>query len=932
MATNIAALHRLGQSLWYDNIERRLIENGELAHMIQRGEMRGLTSNPSIFHNAIARSDDYDAALLPLAWAGCTTGQIYEQLVIEDIRAAADLLHEIYLSSAGEDGYVSLEVNPNLADQTEATQMEAGRLWEAVGRPNLMIKIPATLAGLPAIQASIAAGINVNVTLIFSLSRYRQVMEAYLAGLEQRLAANQPVDGIASVASFFVSRIDSKVDARLQAILRSEAAQSEQARALLGKLAVANARLAYQEFHRCFESERFTRLKARGARLQRPLWASTSTKNPAYPDTLYVDELIGRYTVNTVPPQTLVAFADHGHPRLTIEQDLEAAQAAFEDLVQLGIDFKQVTQELEAEGVKAFADAHAALLEAIEARRQSALSELGPLAGGGSKRVAKMAVDSFPQRLHQPDPTLWTDDSAGQAEIFRRMGWLELPESSRRLLPELKAFADQVRAEGYTHALLLGMGGSSLAAEMMSLVFAPGNFPDNPKSFTVKLSILDSTHPEQVRASARISPVKRTLYIVSSKSGGTAEVNAFLDFFWARARRAVGEKAGSHFVAITDPDTSLEHLAGERGFRRTFLADPNVGGRYSALTVFGLLPAALLGIDLDRLLERAGWMARQCDAGQPIERNPGLVLGAILGEATLQGKDKLTLIADPPLVSFGAWLEQLIAESSGKQGQGILPVDGEHVSMPARYGSDRLFIYLRCSGDYDRYISRFRRAGFPALTLRIPETYDLGAEIYRWEVATAVGCAVLGVNAFDQPDVQDAKTRTNDKIAAYRQSGAFLEGQPAWQDASIAVWGEIPSSVQSLAEVLARFLAQNNPGDYVALNAYLPRQVRTEALLRRLRIAIQSKTHLATTVGFGPRYLHSTGQLHKGGPGNGLFILITAESRTDLMIPGQGISFGALLRGQALGDLEALLARGRRVIRLHIKNPDQFSHLIENWE
>ncbi len=370
---NPKRLLQLGQSLWYDNIQRELLQNGELKAMIARGDIRGVTSNPSIFNNAIAKSQDYDEQLVALATAGHSKEEIYEALAVEDIRAAADLFRELYEESNRGDGYVSLEVSPYLAYDSEATVREAKRLWERVDRPNLMIKIPATREGLPAITAAIAQGLNINVTLIFSQERYVEVMDAYLSGLEQRLDAGRPLEHVASVASFFVSRIDTKVDALLEEVVRQRGSRTILAASLRGRLAVANAKLAYQRFKEVFGSQRFARLEAKGARLQRPLWASTSTKNPEYSDVKYVDELIGPNTVNTVPPHTLEAFKDHGTPSLTLESGLAEASQAFEELRAVGVSFDRVTDELEKEGVSAFSDAFSALLNTIEERRQQVL-------------------------------------------------------------------------------------------------------------------------------------------------------------------------------------------------------------------------------------------------------------------------------------------------------------------------------------------------------------------------------------------------------------------------------------------------------------------------------------------------------------------------------------------------------------------------------
>jgi transaldolase / glucose-6-phosphate isomerase len=922
MSSRISKLTDLGQSLWYDYMERRILENGELAQMINQGVIRGLTSNPSIFNHAIANSKDYDSALIPMSWAGYTDKMILEQLMVEDIKRVADLLRPVFDKTHGGDGYVSLEVRPDLAFETEKTIAEAQRLWELVSRPNVMIKIPATKPGLAAIRQSIAAGININITLIFSNERYKEVMEAYLSGLEERVKAGKPLDHIHSVASFFVSRIDSKVDKYLQPLIKSPGSQAKIARGLLGKIAIANARLAYQEFRKVFESERFSKLQARGATLQRPLWASTSTKNPDYPDTMYVDELIGRYTVNTVPPQTLIAFRDHGMAQLTIEKDLERAYQDFEDLETVGISIQKVTHELEEEGVQAFAESYTSLLASVKMRREAALVELGDLAMPVSARVSRFESEQFLKRFYSIDPSLWTTDSKGQEEVRIRMGWINSPETSKALLPGLSKFTAEIKAAGYTHVLLFGMGGSSLTAEVMNLIF-------KDETTGLKLSILDSTDPAQVLAAARKNPPAKTLYIVSSKSGGTAEVTAMFDYFWSRANRSLGAKTAEHFIAITDPGTSLEKLAFDRHFRKIFLAEPNVGGRYSALTAFGMVPATLMGIDVGRLLDCASWMVSESNVNQPIGRNPGMVLGAVIGEAALQGRDKLTFLADPEVAPFSAWLEQLIAESSGKQAKGIIPVSGEAVADPKLYGKDRLFIYLKRSGKLESKVKKLRAAGLPVLIQEFTDNYAIAAEFYKWEIAAATACSILGVNAFDQPDVQDSKTRTLQKISYYREHHEFVEGKPILTDHGISLTGKLVRENGDLRKLVNEFLSSGKPGDYVAINAYLRRDQTNNSSLNKLRLWVRARTTLATMLGFGPRFQHSTGQLHKGGPNKGLFLVITADPHQDVEIPEEGLSFGALEHGQALGDMEALEAKGRRVIHLHLANPALLGPLVE---
>ncbi len=914
----IRKLHALGQSLWYDNIQRRLLVNGELERMISDGLIRGVTSNPSIFHNAIAKSTDYDAALKPMAWAGWSTSQIFHQLAVEDIQSAADLFMPLYEESGGADGYVSLEVNPLLANETTPSLAEARRLWKLVDRPNLMVKIPATREGIPAIRQAVAAGINVNVTLIFSLERYAEVIDAYMSGLEDRLADNLPIDKIASVASFFVSRVDTKVDKMLAEIASKQPEKARIAQTLMGKAAVANARLAYAKFLAEFSSDRFERLRKRGARLQRPLWASTSTKNPAYRDVLYVEELIGVDTINTVPPQTLEAFADHGKAVVKLGSDAQAAQHIIEQLEALGISMAQVTLELEVEGVKAFADAFTGLLATLEERRAGAQSELGLLGVSLPAQVVRMEYERTMARIFSIDPGVWTDHPEGQKEIQNRLGWLVSPQSSRVLIPQIQQITADCIQAGYESALLLGMGGSSLAPEVLRLVHGRGVIGDSP---ALDLTILDSTDPTQVRAAARNAPIEKTLFVFSSKSGTTSEVAAFFEYFWAKAAARFGDQAGGHFVAITDPGTKLEKLAHERNFRAVLTGDPMVGGRYSALTAFGLLPAALIGMDADRLLQRGAEMMAQCMPAVPAGRNPGLVLGTLIAEAALDDRDKLTIIADAELESFGSWLEQLIAESTGKSGRGIVPVDLEPEIPAADYGQDRLFVYLRSGGKRDQFINELHAAGQPALVLQIDDAHDLGAEFYRWELATAVACAVLGVNAFDQPDVQDNKNRTTQKINAYKLNGVLDSDPPVWEGPGGRVYGLVLHDLdkaESLRDVVGLLLKLTRPGDYVAINAYLPRSARIFGRLQKLRKVILTKTGCATTLGFGPRFLHSTGQLHKGGPNNGVFLQITANQPEDIEIPGLEYTFGTLELAQALGDLEALLNRDRRAIRVHL--------------
>lgn len=513
--------------------------------------------------------------------------------------------------------------------------------------------------------------------------------------------------------------------------------------------------------------------------------------------------------------------------------------------------------------------------------------------------LAKMARERIVERIWAHDHTLWKPQPA---EITNRLGWLHLPESMPAEIARLESFAREIRAAGYTQVLLLGMGGSSLAPELFGKTFG-GRMGD-----PLHLAVLDSTDPGAVLAhAARLDPL-RTLFIVSTKSGGTVETFSFFKFFYNWAVGTLGaERVGEHFVAITDPGSGLARTAEHYRFRATFLNDPNIGGRFSALSHFGLVPAALVGVDLRLLLEHAGEMAAECRKG---DGNPGLILGAILGTLAQNGRDKVTFAISPAIAGFGDWVEQLIAESTGKEGKGILPVVGEPLGGPEVYGDDRLFVHLKLADDatHDAALQALAAAGHPVVRLALRDLYDLGGQFFLWEFATAVVGHLLGINPFDQPNVEAAKALARQMVADYKETGAL----PAVESAPLA------------AAVLDGFLAQGRPGDYIALQAYLQPTPETDVALAMLRLRLRARYRLATTVGYGPRFLHSTGQLHKGDAGNGLFVQFTADDAQDVPIPDEAavtqssITFGVLKAAQALGDRQALLDAGRRVIRFHL--------------
>jgi transaldolase/glucose-6-phosphate isomerase len=892
-------LREHGQSIWLDYIRRSLITSGELKRMIEEDGLAGITSNPTIFDKAISGSTDYDEALRKLIAqdAHIDARVLFDRLEIEDIQMAADVLRPVFDKTDGGDGFVSIEVPAHLAHDTQASIAEGRRLWSSVNRPNVMIKIPSTEEGIPAIEELIAEGINVNITLMFSMTHYEKVSAAYLRGLRRAPAP----DKIASVASFFVSRVDTVVDKRLEAIGTPEAL------ALRGKIGIANCKQVYQRFRQIFGGAPFAEMRSRGARPQRVLWASTSTKNPAYSDVLYVEELIAAQTINTLPPATLNAFREHGRVRDTLESNVSEAEAALARLASLNIDLEEVGEKLLADGIAAFNGSFEKLLASLEEKRRALLAPqvdaehlaLGEYESKVQERLKAWQSTKFSRRLWAKDYTLWSPMPA--SEITNRMGWLTLPETMQEQLQNILAFAREIRDEGFTHVVLLGMGGSSLAPDVFQHTFR--NEPGSPE-----LIVLDSTHPNAVRNVENQIDLSRTLFLVSSKSGTTTEPLSFFHYFWNRLGET-GQEQGRHFGAITDPGTPLEKLAHERKFRRAFLATPDVGGRYSALTDFGLVPAALIGVDVKQVLDNAWTMAEACAAPVPSSENPGLKLGAALGEFVRAGRDKITFIASPSLKALPSWLEQLIAESTGKQGKGAVPVAGEALAGPEDYGSDRVFAHFSLKeedeGAIESKLKKLEEAGHPHLCFRLDNKTDLGQEFFRWEMAVAALGSMLEINPFNQPDVELAKELARQAMTQHDSKGAQVKTVRAEDGPGIS------------AE-LTGWLKNARPNSYVAIQAYLPPAPELSQKLEGLQSLIRNRTRFATTLGYGPRFLHSTGQLHKGGPDTGLFLQLVDEISEDLPVPETDYTFGELIRAQALGDYQALKQRERKVLRVQL--------------
>jgi transaldolase / glucose-6-phosphate isomerase len=886
----LAALTAAGTSVWLDQIRRSLITSGELERLERELSLRGVTSNPAIFEKAILGSTDYDEQIAELAEKGMNAREIYDEIAILDVQLACDVLRPVWDDADGADGFVSLEVEPGFAHDTDATVQQAREYWERVDRPNLMIKIPGTEAGVPAIEETIAAGINVNVTLLFSVESYSAIAEAYIRGMERRHEAGESLD-VHSVASFFVSRVDTEVDKRLADLGKDD---------LRGIAAIANARAAYQRFKQMFHGERFAALLDAGAHVQRPLWASTGVKDPLYPETKYVDSLVARETVNTMPMPTLLACAEG----LEVS-GATADQDPTEDLERLagaGIDMADVTAKLLREGIEKFMDPFDALIGGIELTREGivtgrpkTLKSTLPdeLEAPVIERVRRAHAEDVAKRVWAHDEALW--GGPGVAEIGNRLGWLAISEKMLEHASELHEFAESARADGLEHAVLLGMGGSSLGPEVIRRSY--GEVPGG-----MRLHVLDSTDPGAVRDIERQVELDKTLFAVSSKSGGTIETLSHMRYFYERSG---GD--GSRFCAVTDPGSPLVDLARERGFRHVFENDPDIGGRYSVLSYFGLVPAALAGVNIEGMLHQAQVAEQNCAQLDSPESNSGLWLGCVMGELAQHGRDKLTYVVSEPISSFGLWVEQLLAESTGKHGKGVLPVADEPLGAPEDYGDDRVFAYLRNEdepdAELDAKIEALGRAGHPTTTGRvIGGAADLGRIFFVTEFATAVAGWALGINPFDQPNVQEAKDNT---------ARILEEGLPELDRGS-----------------LEDLLAKAAPPKYIAILGYVTPSDEFDGAVADLRVALRDRTKCTTTFGYGPRYLHSTGQYHKGGPANGLFIQLYQPAEEDIEIPEAGYSFEHLKNAQALGDMQTLRSHGLEVVRIEIDGPDALRGLI----
>ena len=917
-----------GQSYWLDNLTRGKIKKGEIKKRVKEQGLRGITSNPSIFNKAITKGTDYDEQIKKLVKEKKGVQEIYEALTVKDVQDACDLLRPVYDEADGTDGFVSLEVSPYLARDTQGTIEEARRLFSKVDRPNCYIKIPGTAEGVPAIEQCLYEGININITLLFSIRSYEDVAWAYIRALEKRVDEGKDIKRISSVASFFLSRIDVLTDQLLGHYIIPEKTTGEpRPENLLGKAGIASAKIAYQSFKKIFSGDRWQKLADKGASVQKPLWASTSTKDPLYSDVRYIETLIGPHTVNTLPDESIDAFADHGKIyENSIEEGVEDAKRSFEDLRKVNIEIDFVTRQLVNEGIEKFIKPYDNLMKTLAAKRLEFLSERAgkqKIEYGENESEIKSAFGSLDEkqiarRIFARDPYVWKSGEEETKAIRNRLGWLNINDFINRA-DDIISFAKEIKNEKFKYVVLLGMGGSSLCPEVVRETFGS-------KQGYPQLIMLDNTDPAAVKNVESQIDLNKTLFIVASKSGTTTETLSFDHYFYNLLKENKIEDPGSRFIAITDEGTPLQDKAKERNFRKVFTNPEDYGGRYSALSYFGLVPMALIGVDINEILHNAHQMEINCGPFIPAESNPAISLGTEIGMNARLGRDKVTFILSDSISAFGYWVEQLIAESTGKEGKGILPVEGEDPAKPEMYSSDRVFVYLHSGNDEkqkeERKLSALQKAGHPVINIDLKNKTALGAEFFRWELATAAAGRIIDVNPFNEPNVSESKKNSKDLLKEWKEKGNFGEGEPAVSQSGIAIFynreADWAPKAKNLSAFLNSFTKLAKSPDYLAMLAYFLQTPQRQKLLQQIRIKLRNNLKVATTLGYGPRYMHSTGQLHKGGPNKGVFIMFTYEAQDDLSIPGKEYGFATLQRAQALGDFRSLNDKNRRVIRVHL--------------
>jgi len=916
----ISILNEKKQSLWLDNIVRDMFSNGYLVHMKEKYGISGLTSNPTIFANSLKTSYLYDNDATMLLRKGFSAEEIIQSLMIEDIQMACDFFRNTWEESNGKDGYVSMEVSPLISFDSEAIKREARLLNEKIGRKNLLIKIPATDSGISAGETLLTEGININFTLIFSAQVYEKVAMAFINAIQKR-KENKIESYPFSVASFFVSRIDAVVDSMLDSMLLQEKDSDKKTliESLKGKAAVANSLLAYEKYMDFFLSEKYLKSEGSHIPLQKLLWASTGVKKTEYKKSMYISLLALPGTINTALQDAIIDFDDSGRfEEENIYERIAKAKEIIKTLGELGIDFQSLLKDLMKDGIEKFIYSYNSLIE-LANEKKYALKE-GKAIKGETMETSILKVKNFARRLKEKDPSLWKSDKENSNQIKNSLGWVDIPYKMLHKVDEIKKFTESVKKEGFSDVVLLGMGGSSLAPQVYRSIFQKSGYP--------KLYVLDTTNPSAILTTLEKIDLKKTLFIFSSKSGGTIEPNSQFAYFFDKLKKAKIPEPGSRFIAITDKGTGLEKLAQSKKFRKVFINPSDIGGRFSALSYFGLVPASLCGADISKLLEKA---CQTADASlkDDSDSNLGLSLGSFMGENFLKGRDKLTLIISKKLKTFGLWIEQLVAESTGKDGKGIIPICEDSIMDASFYQDDRAFVTVEFENfsteDYENSMEELKKAGYPVMRFFIKDPYELASQFYIWETATAAAGSIMQINPFNQPDVQLSKSLTIDTIKNFVRTRKLENEKPIFDSPNVSLYispalkNSVNNKIKNYEDIFWEIFSALREKEYFATLAYLEQSPLSDNLLSNLIYEIKKATASACFYSYGPRYLHSTGQLFKGGKDNGVFLILTYKPKKDINIPGEKYTFWQLHMAQAIGDFQALKEKGRRVIRIHLK-------------
>ncbi|HEX9697971.1 MAG TPA: transaldolase family protein [Acidobacteriota bacterium] len=944
-----------GQGVWVRHLRRRLVESGALDELIATSAVSGIESDLGVLAAAVARGAEYRPVLERLA-AGEDIEEVVEGLLAEEARLAADALAGVYESSAGRDGYVSIDVLPQFAEDADELTRAVLRMMRAIERRNVMVRVPPTGSAFAVLETMTADGFHVHVGPVFTVSGLARAAQAFVNGARRHLASGAGAGDLAALVSFGLAPLEIAIDDALRERIRESEGDTSSAESLLGNGAVAVAKVGCRRQRQVLDRGLGPERRADGPRMMRLLWTDVATHDPRARDARYVESLIGPDTAVSMSLVSLRAFRDRGVVDATLGQWVDEAAEFLGELESFGIDIEAVGRELEDRVAADQTDAYDALVIVLEAAAEALAADprdalaaarsgapwinagaevpaglVAGLGGGPSGGPSDGPVgglsgglsDGDPgpiRRLWDKDASLWGGEQATQELIRNRLGWLDIVDSMRVECEPALRFARRVRDSDVEDVVLLGMGGSSVFADACRRIFGAAYF-----------KVLDSTLPAEIRRVAGRIDLARTLFVVASKSGTTIETRALADHFYAQTTPML-ESPGERFVAITDPGTPLEQVAHERGFQHLWLAPPDVGGRFSALSHFGVLPMALMGIDAGAVLESAWSMAVACSPEVELAANPGARLGHALHGAWAGGRDKLTFLCGEPVAPFAAWAEQLVAESTGKDGVGLVPVVDEPAAPASDYGDDRLFVGLRLAGDagdaHEALLEALEADGHPVLRFVLRDRHEIGAELFRWQVAIGVAGALMGINPYDEPDVQDSKERTAALLAAQQEGEPVADRAPLDAGAGWAVFADLERDAElasrqrgdGLGSWLAAHLGRAELPDYIGLQAFIAGDGRSRASLASLRRLLVSRLGVATTLGWGPGFLHSTGQLHKGGPAHGLFVQITADDAEDLDCSGHGYSFATLARAQALGDLKALQERGRRVLRIHLRD------------